>query len=95
VEESQSAVDAGRRMGHISKQGPSVVRWLIVESAWRAEQKSPALEAFYQRVLRRQEKRKKIAIVATARKLLSVRRAIGVCGPLVPRTIPLAGNTKR
>ena len=25
-----------RRLGHISKQGPSVVRWLIVESAWRA-----------------------------------------------------------
>ncbi len=69
-----------RRLGHISKQGPSVVRWLIVESAWRAVQKSPALQAFYQRVLRRQDKRKKIAIVATARKLLSVMRAMLISG---------------
>ena len=32
-----------RRLGHISKQGPSVVRWLIVESAWRVVNYSPAL----------------------------------------------------
>ena len=69
-----------RRMGHISKQGPSVVRWLIVESAWRAISKSPAMQKFYQRVMRRQDKRKKIAIVATARKLLSVMRAMLMTG---------------
>ena len=39
-----------RRLGHISKQGPSVVRWLIVESAWRAIKKSPSLLAFYERI---------------------------------------------
>jgi transposase len=65
-----------RRLGHISKQGPSVVRWLIVESAWRAIKKSPALRAFYERVRHGQDKRKKIAIVATARKMLSVMRAM-------------------
>jgi transposase len=65
-----------RRLGHISKQGPSVVRWLIVESAWRVIQKSPAMVQFYERVRRGQDKRKKIAIVATARKLLSVMRAM-------------------
>jgi len=69
-----------RRMGHIAKQGPSVVRWLIVESAWRAIHKSPAMQKFYQRVTRRQDKRKKIAIVATARKLLSVMRAMLTTG---------------
>ena len=78
-----------RRMGHISKQGPSVVRWLIVESAWRAVQKSPALQAFYQRVLRRQEKRKKIAIVATARKLLSVMRAMLISGDVFQEELVL------
>ena len=69
-----------RRLGHISKQGPSVVRWLIVESAWRAIKKSPSLMEFYEQVRHGQDKRKKIAIVATARKLLSVMRAMLITG---------------
>ncbi len=69
-----------RRLGHISKQGPSVVRWLIVESAWRAIKKSPSLMEFYEQVRHGQNKRKKIAIVATARKLLSVMRAMLITG---------------
>lgn len=40
-----------RRLGHISKEGPSVVRWLLVESVWRAIQKSPALKAFYEQIV--------------------------------------------
>jgi len=64
------------RQGHISKQGPSAVRWLIVESSWRALRKSPGLAKFYQRVKHGQAKRKKIAIVATARKLLGIMRAM-------------------
>lgn len=67
-----------RRLGHISKQGPSVVRWLLVEAAWRTISKSPALRAFYFRVLRGQKGRKKIAIVAVARKLLGIMRAMQV-----------------
>jgi transposase len=39
-----------RRLGHISKEGPSVVRWLLIESAWRAIKHSPALAAFYERI---------------------------------------------
>ncbi len=69
-----------RRVGHISKQGPSVVRWLIVESAWRAIRKSPALAEFFGRVTRGQPKRKKVAVVATARKMLSVMRAMLMTG---------------
>lgn len=69
-----------RRLGHISKQGPSVVRWLTVESAWRAIKKSPSLMEFYEQVRHGQDKRKKIAIVATARKLLSVMRAMLITG---------------
>jgi len=71
-----------RRLGHISKQGPSVVRWLIVESAWRTIKKSPALRAFYERVMCGQAGRKKIAIVAVARKLLSIMRAMQMTGEL-------------
>jgi len=69
-----------RRLGHISKRGPSVVRWLIVEGAWRAIRKSPSLLAFYERVRHGQTKRKKIAIVATARKMLSIMRAMQITG---------------
>ena len=71
-----------RRLGHISKQGPSVVRWLIVESAWRVIKKSPAFLAFYERVMSGQKNRKKIAIVAVARKLLSIMRAMQMTGEL-------------
>ena len=71
-----------RRLGHISKQGPSVVRWLIVESAWRVIKKSPSLRAFYERVMCGQKNRKKIATVAVARKLLSIMRAMQMTGEL-------------
>jgi transposase len=69
-----------RRMGHINKQGPSVVRWLAGESAWRVIKHSPGMKAFYERVLTRQEGRKKIAVVAVARKLLTIMRAMLITG---------------
>jgi len=72
---SQGAISS-EELGHISKQGPSVVRWLIVESAWRAIKKSPALLAFHKRVMCGQKGRKKIAAVAVACKLLSIMRAM-------------------
>lgn len=71
-----------RRLGHISKQGPSVVRWLLVEAAWRVVRKSPALRVFYERVMCGQNGRKKVAIVAVARKLLSIMRAMQLSGEL-------------
>jgi transposase len=69
-----------RRLGHINKQGPSVVRWLAGESAWRVIKQSPAMKAFYEKVLARREGRKKIAVVAVARKLLSIMRAMLLTG---------------
>jgi len=73
---------SNRRLGHISKQGPSVVRWLIVEAAWRAIKKSPALRQFHEHVMSGQKGRKKIATVAVARKLLSIMRAMQTSGEL-------------
>jgi transposase len=69
-----------RRMGHISKRGPSAVRWLIVESAWRVIAHSPAMRGFWMRVMRGQRSRKKIAIVAVARKVLTIMRAMLLTG---------------
>ena len=83
-----------RRLGHISKQGPSVGRWLLVESAWRAVAKSEALRTFYERVQHGQVKRKKIAIVAVARKLLSIMRAMLTTGEVFNETLVLRSDDR-
>lgn len=69
-----------RRLGHISKKGPSVVRWVLVESSWKVVRYSRSMKSFYQRVMAGQNSRKKIAIVAVARKLLSIMRAMLLTG---------------
>ena len=71
-----------RRLGHISKQGPSVVRWVLCESSWKVIRHSKGLRSFYERVMGNQNSRKKIAIVAVARKLLSIMRAMLLSGEL-------------
>jgi transposase len=72
-----------RRLGHISKLGPSVVRWVLCESSWKVIRKSKALRAFYERVMSNgQSGRKKIAIVAVCRKLLSIMRAMMLTGEM-------------
>jgi len=71
-----------RRIGHISKRGPSVVRWVICESSWKVIRKSKSLREFYERVMAGQQGRKKIAIIAVARKLLSIMRAMMLTGEL-------------
>jgi transposase len=83
-----------RRLGHISKEGPSVVRWLLVESTWRAIKKSPALKAFYERIVGGQNQRKKVAVVATARKLLTIMRAMLHTGELFNEDLVSGENKK-
>ena len=53
--------------GHISRQGPSHARGLLVEAAHAAVRVPGPLRAFYQRV--RARRGSQIAVVATARKL--------------------------
>jgi transposase len=69
-----------RHLGHISKKGPSVVRWVLVESSWKVVRYSKSMKSFYERVMAGQKSRKKIAIVAVARKLLSIMRAMLLTG---------------
>jgi transposase len=83
-----------RRVGHITKHGPSVVRWLLCEAAWKSVIKSPALKSFYERVLHGDSKRKKIAIVATGRKLLSIMRAMLKTGELFNEELVLKHYTE-
>ena len=71
-----------RRLGHISKHGPSVARWAICESSWIAIRYSKGLRGFYERVMAGQKGRKKIAVVAVARKMLSIMRAMLLTGEM-------------
>lgn len=57
------------RLGHITRQGSSVVRALLVEASWAGLRYNPALRALFHRVRRGRKDRRKIAIVAVARHL--------------------------
>ncbi|MBV9385192.1 MAG: IS110 family transposase [Chroococcidiopsidaceae cyanobacterium CP_BM_ER_R8_30] len=61
------------RRGHISRQGNSRLRGILVESAWRAIKKDRALGEFFERLSPRTGKKR--AIVAVARKLIGRIRA--------------------
>ncbi|MBP7054080.1 MAG: IS110 family transposase [Phycisphaerae bacterium] len=69
TQDSSGLVD---RHGHISKRGPSVVRWVLVEAVHRVIQYCPAMRAFFERIWQGKKDRYKKAIVAVGRKVLAV-----------------------
>jgi transposase len=72
---------AGRNhLGHITRQGPSLVRKLMIEATWQAIRRSPRLREHYRRIHRNDPDRKKIAIVATAHHILRVMLAMLTSG---------------
>ena len=60
------------RLGHITREGPSVVRKMLAEAAWQARRRSPTVRAFFERTQRDDPQRKHIALVATAHYLVRV-----------------------
>lgn len=60
------------RSGGISGMGNALVRTLLVEVSWLGLRHNPWLRMLYERVMRGTKSRKKIAIVAVARRLLVV-----------------------
>jgi transposase len=68
----QDASAGVHRLGHITKEGPGTLRWLLTEAAWQGIRQSPRLKAFYDQVCQGQKDRRKIALIATARHLLVV-----------------------
>jgi len=64
------------RLGHITREGPAVVRQLLAEAAWQAVRRSPTVRAFFERAQRGDPQRKKIAVVATAHYLVRVMWAL-------------------
>lgn len=65
-----------KRIGHITQEGPSTVRKLLVEAAWQAIRRQPKVRERYERIMRNSDKRKKIAITAIAHYLVRVMLAM-------------------
>jgi len=58
------------RVGRITRRGPSLLRGMLIEVAWVVWRKNAWAKAFVAKVSRGMKSRKKIAIVALARRLL-------------------------
>ena len=72
-----------QRLGAISKQGNSLVRWLLVEAAQTASRKDAGLRRVYQRLVQRRGRA--VAKVAVARKLaVRLYWALRECSPPLP-----------
>jgi transposase len=60
------------RLGHITRRGPALLRSLLVEAAWMVYRLNDWAKAFVENVSRGGRGRRKLAIVALARKLLII-----------------------
>ncbi len=85
--ESGSAHD---RKGHITRQGPSRVRRVLCQATWARVRRTGSDQDAYQRIVKKNPKHKKIAVVAAMRRLavrmwhqvLAARSDIQRAGPL-------------
>ena len=66
-----SAYDSGERIrkGHITHQGPDRVRFVLCQAAWNRIRLDEAERRIYDEIVRKNPKRKKIALVAIMRRL--------------------------
>ncbi len=72
----QDATGSANRLGHITREGPAIVRKLLVEAAWQGIRRSVRVRAFFERVRGQDPDRRKIALVATAHYLVRVMQAM-------------------
>ena len=72
----QDASADRNRLGHITKDGPPVMRKLICEATWTAVKKCPAFKRYFERVMADKPERKKIALVAAAHRMIRVMGAM-------------------
>ena len=60
------------RHGHISKRGPSVVRWVLIQASYQTIRRCPGMRQFFARIHRGKKDGRKKAVVAVGRKLLTI-----------------------
>lgn len=83
------------RLGHITREGPAVMRKLLTEATWVAVSRDPHFKAFFQRVMGNKPDRKKIALVATAHHLCRVMLAMLQSGEPYRRPVVVDGGSGR
>jgi transposase len=68
---------AGRnRLGHITREGPSVMRKLLTEATWMSIKRCPGIRVFFERIMGQKPDRRKIALVATSHHLIRIMGAM-------------------
>ena len=72
----QDASADKNRLGHITRDGPPVMRKLICEATWTAIKRCPRFKAFFEQVMGGKSERKKIALVATMHRMIRVMGAM-------------------
>jgi transposase len=72
----QDASADRNRLGHITKDGPPVMRKLICEATWTAVKRCPSFKRYFERTMADKPERKKIAIVAAAHRMIRVMGAM-------------------
>jgi len=77
------------RFGHITKEGPPTVRRLVTEAAWQTIRRDAGMKSYFEQVCRGDPGRRKIALVATAHRLLRVMHSMLLSG-VVWRSSPAA-----
>jgi len=73
---SQDSSGTTNHLGHITRQGPGIVRGLLTEAAWHGIRHSLRIRNYFERIQREDPGRKKIALVATAHYLVRVMYAM-------------------
>lgn len=72
----QDASADRNRLGHITRDGPPVMRKLICEATWTAIKRCPRFKRFFEQVMAGKSERKKIALVATMHRMIKVMGAM-------------------
>jgi transposase len=72
----QDASADRNRLGHITRDGPPVMRKLICEATWTAIKKCPRFRGFLERVMGGKSERRKLAVVATMHRMVRVMGAM-------------------
>jgi len=69
-----------QRLGHITKDGPATVRKLLCEASWQVVRRDAGMRAYFERICRGKKDRRKIAITATAHRLVRAMHAMLLTG---------------
>lgn len=70
VPSSHESGEADDRKGHITHQGPARLRYILCQAVWNRVRGDPEEKALYERLVARNPKHKKIAVVAAMRRLV-------------------------